>query len=517
MYETIKAAFENLTVIPEFQMLVRDYRVRFGIPKRGFSDSSSEEYRNWIKEGLRKSDRLKDQFIFIAKRCRNLIPDSDSVPNVILAYYFLFGIAPNKSSQQNSYNFSVNPSGILGSFDITFTVPILFGIDDFLSETEKHLDEIKVASEHAKEAVQKLSDSSSNHSSTLGETTDLLPTTPGNGSDIIDRVHRDMGYLTEFGRIVLREHLLKMKDEDFVIAKYEDKNKPIFAPVQQMGMFLLNRGLYPIAEEYWKHIDDEIQKFNTQSGRRVNRGIPLANAGVSQISQGKVVEGLFNIYRGYNDDKECLAHLSEIVIDPEKDMAKSILFTQFEERQISNLFNLVVSKFPSVFPFPMTKEDLSNFVLNLNSDKKLLFYITLYRFSFGWTLNNQLTTIISRSELVRSLSELALWFEDELKRKDTTFVGNTLIPILDQKIGQINPTRGLFTNTTSLNDLSVKISNIISASSSIEMKNARILGCMRNFAGHNMDLQGHAIFQRFDEIFARMLAFVIYSKTQSWI
>lgn len=517
MYDKIKIAFDSLIKHPKFQELVREYRHRFGIPESGFSDPSSDAYKNWVKEGLRKSDYLKDQFLFIAKRCRNLIPDRDPVPNVLLAYYFLFGKNPDESSDQNEFIFSINPSGILGSFDIIFTVPLLFGLDDFTSEVEKHKDEVNQITENTKLVLSKLSDPKTTDMLGFDSKHDLLATTPGNGADIVDRVHRDMAYLVEFGRIVLQEHLQNMKEEDFVINSYDDKNKPMFPPIQHMGMFLLNRRLFPITEAYWEQIDEEIQLFNTQTGKRVNRGIPLANTGVSQIAQGKVIEGLFNIYRGYNDDKECLQHLPEISIDPEKDMAKSILFTQFEEKQTANLFKFIISKYGNVFNPVLSKDDLSKFIQSLNSDKKLLFYMILYRFSFALNLNNQLSTVISRSEILRSLAELALWFEDELKRKDPSLSGQTLIPILDKKVGRLNPTHGQYTDAANLNELSTKISNTLGATATLEITNARVMGCLRNFAGHNMDVQDHSLFHTCDEIFARMLSFVIYSRDQGWI
>ena len=143
--------------------------------------------------------------------------------------------------------------------------------------------------------------------------------------------------------------------------------------------------------------------------------------------------------------------------------------------------------------------------------------MTIYRFSFALSLNNQLTTVISRSEILRSLAELALWFEDELKRKDPSLLGQTLIQILDQKVGQLNPTRGQFTNSTNLNELSTKITSAIGANDGLVITNARIVGCLRNFAGHNLDVQDHSFFQMSSEVFARMLSFIIYSRNQGWI
>jgi hypothetical protein len=516
MYENIKTAFDSLINKSEFQILVREYRQRFGIPENGFNDLSSDGYKNWIKSGLQKSDLLKDQFLFLAKKCRNLIPDRDPIPFTLLAYYFIFNKQPTINSEYNECLFTIVPSGILGNFDITFTIPLLFTIEKFLEEVEKHKEEISQLSVNSKMALTNLS-ASVLLQNNLNPNDDFLATTPGNGADIVDRVHRDIGYLAEFGRVVLRQHLNNMKDVDFVINCYEDKNKPIYQPIQHMGGFLLNRGLYPIAEEYWKHIDDEIQDFNKTTGKRVNRGIPLANAGVSQIAQGKIIEGLFNIYHGYQDDKECLKNITSVSIDPEKDMANSILFTQFEDKQTHQLFISIISKFQNVFQNPLTISDLNLFITSLQSDKKLLFYMVIYRYSFASGLNNQLTTVISRSEIIRSMAELALWFEDEMKRKNTTLRGHKLVEILDQKVGQLNPTRGQFTSSTDLNELLNKISSALSNGSSLEITNARVMGCLRNFAGHNLDVQDHNFFQISDEVFARMLSFIMYSKSQGWI
>jgi len=517
MYNNIKTAFDSLVKHPEFQELAHEYRHRFGIPANGFTDKKSDQYKNWIREGLRKSDFLRDQFLFIAKRCRNLIPNREPIPFVILAYYFLYGNYPSVSSVQNDYIFTINPSGILGSFDITFTVPLVFGLDNLVKEFEKNKDRISNIVEEAKAIVEKINDASITPDPEFDSKQDLLATTPSNGGDLVDRVHRDIAYLVEFGRVVLRGHLQNMKDDDFVINNYQDKNKPMYAPIQQMGTWLLNRHLYPLVEEYWHQIDEEIQVFNKETGKKVNRGIPLANTGVAQIAQGKTIEGLFNIYKGYEDDRECLQHLPGIVIDPEKDMANSVLFTQFEDRLTSSLFNIIVSKHISVFHKKLSKKDLSDFVTKLNSDKKLLFYMTLYRLSFSLSLDSELTTVISRSEIVRSLAELALWFEDEMKRKDAKLVGKPLGAILCQKVGQLNPSRGQFTDAKDLNELSTKISGAITDGASLEVTNARIMACLRNFAGHNINVQNHVFFQTCDEVFARIISLIVYSKDQGWI
>lgn len=514
MYDDIKKNFNNLIRIPEFQELLKDFRHRFGIPENGFSNQESEEYKNWITESLRKPDLLRTEFLFIAKRCKKLAPDKDPVLLTVLAYYFLHDELPNLEDNQDMI-LSTSPSGVLGRVDITFSVPLLFNLNQLLEEVESHKEEIAQLSENFQTVITNLNTSDDEEAEDIDSDEDFLPTTPGNPADIVDSIHRKLIYLAEFGRIALKEHLSRMRDGEFVISTYEDKNKPVAQSVQ-VGSFLLNRGLYPTAEEYWKQIDEEIVEFNSNTGKNVNRGIPLANQGVAQIAQGKVIEGLFNLYKGHQNDKDSLAHLPNVTINPERDLSQSVLFTQFEERQIHTLFNNIVQNFQSVFSAPITEQDLSGFVLNLPPDKKLLLFVTIYRFSFAYTLNTELTNPISRSEIMRALAELALWFEDELKRNDPALRGWTLVRILDTKIGQLNPTSGEFTDASSLAELETKITNAVNASGPLETANARIMGCIRNFAGHNLDVQDHRFFSISDEVFARMLSFIIYSNGQGW-
>lgn len=516
MYEKIDLSFESLINHPMFILLVREYRHRFGIPELGFTDNNSEQYTNWIKEGLRKPDLLRSEFLFLAKRCRNLISDRDPVPNVVLAYYFLFNKKPTSSSIQNDYLFEIIPSGILGSFDLIFTVPLLFNKDSLEEKFQSSLEEIKKLISNSELAVQKLSESAVD-ASEFDQKYDLLATTPGNGGDIVDRVHRDIAYLVDLGRVGLRERLSRMKESDFEINTYDDKNKPIDGYTQMMGTWLLNRGLYGVSESYWANIDNEIVDFNQTEGKNVNRGKPLANLGVSQLAQGKVIEGLFNLYKAYDNDKSCLSHLPEVIIDPEKDLPTSDLYTQFENIQISSFFQNILSKYIQVFPIGLSEGDFKSYILSLSPEKKILLFITLYRFSFSYSLNAELSNPVNRGEILRSLSELALWYEDELKRKNPNLSG-TLGDMLQTLFSTpINSTRGEYTAASSLTELETKINSAISNTADINFANARITTCVRNFTGHNFEFQNHVIFNLAGEIIARMFSLVMHSRSKGWV
>lgn len=71
--DNLSLLFRRLITNGEFQILVREYRQRFGVPALGFSDTSSKEYDSWITEAQRKPDLLRDNFLFIAKRCLTLV------------------------------------------------------------------------------------------------------------------------------------------------------------------------------------------------------------------------------------------------------------------------------------------------------------------------------------------------------------------------------------------------------------------------------------------------------------
>lgn len=515
----LSVLFQRLINNSEFQILVMEYRQRFGIPKSGFIDTSSTECLNWIKEAQRKTDTLRENFLFIAKRCANLIRGKGPIPLVVLAFYFLYNKLPDLTGQSNSNVaiFSISPSGILGHVDVIFTLPYTFTTKLFQQEVERHVKEIEQFSSDSKEYVTSILLPSSG-SNSIAEKGDFLATTPGNGGDIVDRVHRDINYLVEFGRVVLREDLERKKEDDFVIREYSDKNKYLSHPVQQMGMWLLNRRLYPISEEYWRHIDEELQDYLRRTRRRVNRGIPLANMGVSQVAQGKVIEGLFNLFKAYEDDRECLAHLPVTQIDPERDLLIGDLYTQFEQVQIRGIFLSTMRTHQAFFETPISMQDIENFYRSLSPDKKLLLFLITYRYSFSFSLYRELTNPIARSEIIRSLAELALWLEDEFKVHDSNLRGSMLVNILGAKLGtNLNPVRGQFTDAASLADLHAKIQSAITTGGNLRLTNARVTACIRNFAGHNVDIQDHPFFQMSDEVFARIFSLILASRHAGWI
>jgi hypothetical protein len=348
-----------------------------------------------------------------------------------------------------------------------------------------------------------------------GDDKEFLPVTPGNGADIIDQTQRNIGYLVTFGRVVLRERLQRLKPEDFVISKYEDKNKHMDGPIGQMGTFLFNRKLFKIAEDFWANIDAEIQEYNKQNGKSLNRGIALANLGVAQIVEGKITEGLFNLYKAHDNDRQSLNHLPGLDLDPEKNLVNSILFTQFEKRITEWLYSSVVTKYQAVFSILPPRAEVETFILSLSPNKKIFFFSIMAKFKEAFSQNKEVTNFVSRGEILRSLADLAAWYEDGLRRIDSNVT--TLVPALAQHFGQINPTSGEYSSASTLVELMAKIDLAVTQPGDSLLTNARTMSLVRNFSGHNFDSQNHDLFTRSDEIMARMFAIILESQKRSLI
>ncbi len=508
--------FQRLVNNVEFEAHVEEFRSRHGIPRKGFKPESSE-YKTWLKDAQRRENRIKEDFDFIAKRCHQLYSWHDPHFNILLSNYLVFNRVPQVEDKfLMDRLFRIKSSGLLGYVDLILTLPILYSPEELKELLEDSSNEIKQLSDKLAESSQQLCDVNFNPSSMNGDQSVFLPVTPGNGADIIDQTQRNIIYLVSFGRVVLRETLSRFKEEDFKINRYEDKNKHMAGPIGQMGTFLFNRGLSKVAEDFWANIDAEIVEFNKQNNRNLNRGIPLANLGVAQIIEGKITEGLFNLYKAHDNDRQSLSHLSGLDLDPERNLVSSVLFTQFEDRILGWLYTSVMTKHQIVYQTFPSLDDLKSYIGSLSPDKKIFLFSIIAKFKEAFSQNEEVSNFVSRGEILRSLADLAAWYEDGLRRIDPTVT--TLVPALARHFGPINLTRGQYSSASSLDELISKIDlAIVEQPSNLDLTNARVMSLIRNFSGHNFDSQNHDVFTRSDEMIARMLAIIIESNNRSLI
>lgn len=515
MEDTFKSKFQSLANNVEFQLHVEEFRGRHGIPRTGF-DPNSQEYSNWVKEAVRREARIKEDFDFIVKRCKDLFSWEDPVFPILLSVYMVFNSIPQTLPSLATF-FRTKSSGLLGYVDFIFSVPFLFPKDSVEALLKENGGQINEVSDNLTEKTAALPSVGFNPQKMHGDDKEFLPVTPGNGADIIDQTQRNIGYLVTFGRVVLRERLNRLKPEDFIISKYEDKNKHMDGPIGQMGTFLFNRGLFKIAEDFWANIDAEIQEYNKQNGKSLNRGIALANLGVAQIVEGKITEGLFNLYKAHDNDRQSLCHLTGLDLDPEKNLVSSILFTQFEKRITAWLYSSIVKIHQSVFNTLPSQTDVETFIQSLSPDKKIFFFSIMAKFKEAFSQNEEVANFVSRGEILRSLADLAAWYEDGLRRIDSKVT--TLVPALSTHFGQVNSpgVKGEYSAAATLAELMAKIDLAIAQPGDLLLTNARTMSLVRNFSGHNFDSQNHDLFTRSDEIMARMFAIILESQKRSLI
>jgi hypothetical protein len=508
--------FQLLVNNVEFEACVEEFRGRHGIPRKGFKPESSE-YATWLNDAQRRENSIKEDFDFIAKRCHQLYSWQDPHFSILLTNYLVFNKIPQSEDKFLVGSlFRIKSSGLLGYLDLILTLPIIYSPEASEKLLKNSTDEIRKLSDKLVESSKQLSKVSFDPSSMNGDQSIFLPVTPGNGADIIDQTQRNIIYLVSFGRVVLRETLNRFNEEDFEINRYEDKNKHMAGPIGQMGTFLFSRGLYKVAEDFWANIDAEIVEFNKRNNRNLNRGIPLANLGVAQIAEGKITEGLFNLYKAHDNDRQSLSHLSGLDLDPERNLVSSVLFTQFEDRIISWLYTSVLIKHQVVYQTFPSFENLKSFIGSLSPDKKIFLFSIIAKFKEAFSQNEDVSNFVSRGEILRSLADLAAWYEDGLRRLDPSVT--SLVPALAKHFGQINLTSGQYNSASSLDELINKIDLAIAEQpTNLELTNARVMSLIRNFSGHNFDSQNHNVFTRSDEMIARMLAIIVESNNKQLI
>ena len=314
---------------------------------------------------------------------------------------------------------------------------------------------------------------------------------------------------------VLQSGDLKRIMNDYVINEYSDKNKHINSSITAFSNEMFSSGYFNSAEKLWLAIDGVIDDFNKEYNTKFNRGIALANIGIAQIAEDRVVDGLCNLYNAHVNDRESVKHLFSI--DPET-MPSSVLFTQFEKECIGWLYNKIFQKFKHVFLIFPSKQDVNSFVNSLQYDKKIFLFLIFWRFKKSYFWNASIKNFISRSEILRSLSDLAVWYEDELKKKDTLLFGKTLGQCMINKFGDYNNGKqGKYSKVNDLVELKNKTNDAFREHKDIVMQNVCVMSLVRNFSGHNFQVEDKVFFDISDEIFSRMFALIIESNRRGII
>src|SRR3989344_1087322 len=143
MEDTFNNKFLSLVNNIEFQLHVEEFRGRHSIPQTGF-DQNSQEYSNWVREAVRREARIKEDFDFIVKRCKDLFSWQDPIFPILLSAYMVFNTIPQTLPKLDKF-FRVKSSGLLGYVDFIFSVPFLFpkdAVEALVIEKDEQINEV---------------------------------------------------------------------------------------------------------------------------------------------------------------------------------------------------------------------------------------------------------------------------------------------------------------------------------------------------------------------------------------
>lgn len=129
----------------------------------------------------------------------------------------------------------------------------------------------------------------------------------------------------------IRRNLQSQVDSNFTLRTYDDKNKYLRVPEMGPGGELLVKRKFELSKLFWEQVLEETRSFREEyPDHHINVGLPLANLGISLISQGKVFDGVILIFNAFDDDKNTLKLFELGDIDPISEFVQSLLFQQFE-------------------------------------------------------------------------------------------------------------------------------------------------------------------------------------------
>lgn len=285
---------------------------------------------------------------------------------------------------------------------------------------------------------------------------------------------------------------------------YDEKNLYVNAS-NNLWIIHVWRGLriHPsISELYYVALLNRIKEFKEKnSGFDFNKGIVYANLGVAQSGQKKLDEGFANILKALIEDSNYSAS------DPQYDLHRRRLFTQFEEAYVSKplqeiILQLGISKISSVEQF------VENFLESLNNDQRTFFDYTFARIVQSQEIWHEKNNGFTANRLLAYTQDFCLFTEDLLKSKISLntlsnrqyWVLRHLIPL---KFPGIN-LNGCQANTMA--DLDNLLPSELSSQSQPD-KYLRILLTLRNYSSHNVEggTSQNCFYARYEDILKELV------------
>jgi len=261
---------------------------------------------------------------------------------------------------------------------------------------------------------------------------------------------------------------------------YGEKNLYVNAS-NNLWQFSMWPHYYSINEIYYSVLLAEIKRFKKNNDKfDFNKGIVYANLGVAQSAQMKLDEGFANILKALIDDYPYAD------TDPESNVWKNPLFSQFEKQYLRTPLQAIISQL-GMASVTATEAFVENLLESLTNDQRGFLEYTFMRIRQNHELWKEKENGLSANRLLAYTQDFCLFNEDLLKSKvDSTtlsskqyWILNHLIPL---KFSNINLDQCQANTMQDLNNiLPAELGKINQPE-----KCLRILLILRNYSSHNV-------------------------------
>jgi hypothetical protein len=207
-----------------------------------------------------------------------------------------------------------------------------------------------------------------------------------------------------------------------------------------------------INEMYYSVLLAEIKKFKKNYGNfDFNKGIVYANLGVSQSAQMKLDEGFANILKALIEDYPYAD------TDPESNVWKNPLFTQFEKQYLRTPLQAIISQL-GMAAITSTEVFVENFLNSLSNDQRGFLEYTFIRIMQNHEIWKEKENGLSANRLLAYTQDLCLFNEAFLKSKFSLL---ELAALKKHELGWLIPPKfGVNCRGCSANDISVLASKL---------------------------------------------------------
>jgi len=294
------------------------------------------------------------------------------------------------------------------------------------------------------------------------------------------------------------------------IHDYEEKNQYI-NNANQIGLKFMMEGYPQLAEIYYTALLTEILEFEKYKSKKFNKGIIYANLGVAQMADNKFDEGIANLLKAHEEDKDFIGTPHEL------ELFKKPLYKQFEDNY-KDIMHKDLEYFGNQNGVTISNTEVNKLLLNLKIENRLFLITIIREMNKNLKILKNNENIFTRTLLFSNIKNLCLFIED--------FIKNILM-----KNGKTPPNQDLYNyiNCTfnkeswwakfqsewnlakpeNIQDFEKNLKTI-SKKANNNHKRLLYLGCIRNFSGHHFDVSSSFLFLNFENIYKNILGIIYW-------